>query len=172
MMAASGQAQEARSTAQLIRVKPHRYFGVAEGPKSERVMEGPVSASPVELEDASIDQGGMGRYRSHVTVKNADSVKTITRIEWRVDVYDEQRRTMHDQFFLSRDTNIKPNASRKTDTKIGASGSDKAVLPERAIAVVQLSAVTYSDGSTWAAAVECKPSEDLKLITCDTKKPR
>ena len=111
-------------TALLVSVKPHRYAGMFSAPKSERLSAGPATVSPVSLEDASINSGGR-RFGalSVVRVKNSDGKRAIKRIEWQVDVYDEQRRSLHDTFYLSHDVSIKPGASKKVDTRLSKSGS-------------------------------------------------
>ncbi|HKS41838.1 MAG TPA: hypothetical protein VJX74_14580 [Blastocatellia bacterium] len=151
--------------AQLLRVKPPALRGYT----SEIIASGESTAAPVMIQSSEI-KGTFTGLRSILHIRNSDA-RTISKVEWRLDVYDEQRRQLHDTLFLSDDQTVKPGQTAKADSRItrSAESHPKALMPGRAIVLVQLTEISFSDGSKWAALVECKASADLKNITCQPK---
>jgi hypothetical protein len=157
--------QDQRQTI-LMRVNYSRTWGRY---KTEEIAARTTGQAPATIETASIKVGVFQGIKSAIKIQNSGPM-TIKRIEWRLTIYDEQRRTRHDQLHLFDDVVIKPGKAAEGETTISASvvPYPKAILPQKAIILVELTKVVFEDGTGWSAQSSCKASESLSDLECST----
>lgn len=103
------------------------------------------------------------RLRSILTITNSDVKRRITEVEWRIDIYDAALGPVGPPVLQSEKINIYAGETAATSGKFGA------VLPDRMVVLLQLSRVSFDDGSEWSASEECSLEEDLRTISCKSK---
>lgn len=118
--------------ARLIRSKPSALFIV----KSETLKRCITGQTDASIEDASIRVGRFNRLQATIAIRNLNKTKAIKSIEWRLDVYDEQRKALHDTLYPAEDKSIKPNASASASRSLSIAGDAKHVLPSFAVILV------------------------------------
>jgi len=157
----SAHAQASQSTIRLFRL--NGSFGSELPAKITTQID--LENPGFTLTAASLDADSIGfvtRLRSVLTVSNGDK-RRITEIEWRLDIYDEALRSLSQSVLQSDKVNVYPGETARASAKFGA------VIPDRAIVLLQLSRVTFADGSLWSPATECSLAEDLRTISCKSK---
>ena len=107
--------------------------------------------------------GFLTRLRVLLTIANGGGELRITEVEWRVDVYDATLRSASVRFLQTEKINIYAGESRGVSAKAGA------VLPDRMVVLLQITKVSFADGSAWAAPEECSVGPDLRTVTCKSK---
>jgi hypothetical protein len=166
VLSAQGQGHEPQCAARLIRSKPSAWQIV----KSETLKECVAGRTDASIEDASIRVGRFNKLQATIAIRNLNPTKTVKAIEWRLDIYDEQRKSLHDTLYPSENKTIKPNASASASRSLSVAGGAKRVLPGFAIILVQVSKITYQDGSVYQPEVECKATEAFSDAICGERK--
>ena len=100
------------------------------------------------------------RLRSMLTITNGNDKQRITEVEWRLDVHDASVRSVSVRVLQSEKVKIYAGETAVASAKFGA------VLPDRMVVLLQLSKVSFADGSAWLAEEECELGEDLRTISC------
>ena len=109
------------------------------------------------------NMGSLTRLRAMLTIANSDAEQRITEVEWRLDVYDASLRSVSARVLQSDKINIYAGETAAASAKFGA------VLPDRMIVLLQLTRVSFADGSTWSASEECSLGVDLTSVSCKSK---
>jgi hypothetical protein len=156
-------AQENRSS--LVRLfQLNGTFG-AERPAKINSYERtePLAFSLIGARLEADNLGFLTRLRSVLTVENGDAKRTITEVEWRLDIYDEALGSLSQRALQADKVNIYPGETAAASSRFGA------VLPDRMVVLLQLVRVSFTDGSAWSPAAECALGRDLKTVTCKSK---
>lgn len=110
------------------------------------------------------DRFGFGtRLRSILTIGNGEDQPRITEVEWRLDLHDSSLGNRAVRVVQSEKINIYPGETGMVSQKFGA------VLPDRMVVLLQLSRVSFADGSAWLAEEECELREDLRTVSCKSR---
>jgi len=104
--------------------------------------------------------GFLTRLRALLTIANVDASRRITEVEWRIDVYDSSLRSANARVVQSAKTNIYAGETGVVSEKFGA------VLPDRMIVLLQLTRVSFADGSAWSSPQECWLGDDFRTVSC------
>lgn len=103
------------------------------------------------------------RVRSSLTLANDESARKITEAEWRLDIYDGSLRTMSNRVLQSEKVKIYAGETGKASANFGA------VLPDRMVVLLQLTRVSFDDGTSWLAAFQCTLEGDLQTVSCKSR---
>ena len=155
-------ASENRSNIRLLRLEGSSS---SELPASTSSPDNSVAPS-FTLVEAKLDNdstGFLARLRSVLTIHNGDTGQRITEVEWQLDVYDEALRSRSLRVLQTHKLNIYPGETAAASAKFGA------ILPDRMIVLLQMVKVSFSDGSTWLAPVQCELGEDLRTVSCKSR---
>lgn len=166
MACIAARAQDSQCAARLIRAKPSVLRSVT----SETLKACISGQTNAAVEDAGIRVGRFGALQGTISISNRHNEKTIKRVEWKLDAYDEQRRSLHDTLYLFEDKKIEPNKTKGASQYLSVADTAKKVLPTFAVILVQVSKITYIDGSVYIPTVECKMNETFDDATCTTRK--
>jgi hypothetical protein len=163
---ASAQSKGEPCAARLIRSKPSALLIV----KSETLKHCIAGQTEASVEDASIRVGRFNRLQATISIRNLNSTKTIKNVEWRLDIYDEQRKALHDTLYPAEDKTVKPGESGGVSRSLSIAGGAKNILPSFAVILVQVSKITYQDGSIYKPTVECRANEAFDDAVCTERK--
>jgi hypothetical protein len=160
LLSQQAEAQGDRSKlVRLIRIDGSRGSEVA-----ARIVS---NDAPVEylagMRDVSIygePLGALIRLRVSITLLNNDTARRITRVEWRLDIYDESLGAASMRVYQTDRVKIDPATSAKAEANFAA------FLPDRMLALLQLTGITFENGTTWSPAIDCRLEKDFKAVTC------
>jgi len=107
--------------------------------------------------------GFLSRLRSVLTVANRDAKRTITGVEWRLDIYDRDLRSLSQSVVQTDKVNIYAGETAAASARFGA------VLPDRMIVLLQITKVSFAEGSAWLASEECSLEDDLRAVSCKSR---
>ena len=117
--------------------------------------------SQARLEADSL--GSLTRIRTILNIVNVDPTRRITEVEWRLDIFDAQLRSASASVAQIEKINIYAGETGSPSAKFAA------VLPDKMIVLLQVSRVTFADGSVWSAAENCSLASDFKSVSCTSK---
>ena len=117
----------------------------------------------VEARIESDQRIALTRVRSSLTLANDENARRITEAEWRLDIYDASLRTMSNRVLQSEKVKIYAGETGKASANFGA------VLPDRMVVLLQLTRVSFDDGTSWLPAFQCTLGEDLQTVSCKSK---
>ena len=119
------------------------------------------SLSGARLEADSL--GSLTRIRTILNIINDDPTRRITEVEWRLDIFDAQVRSASASVTQTEKINIYAGETGSPSAKFAA------VLPDKLIVLLQVSRVSFADGSDWSAAESCSLGSDRRSVSCTSK---
>jgi hypothetical protein len=125
--------------------------------------------SPIRLEAIRVEPLTVGRYsdspgRAAIDFRNMHPTKTIHSTDWRIDVYDQRRRTLVDTFYVGRPERAAPGKKAGVGAEMG-----NFRMPYEPAALAQILKITYTDGSVWEPGETCRANDDISRIVREPK---
>ncbi|HSE98356.1 MAG TPA: hypothetical protein VLD57_08845 [Blastocatellia bacterium] len=130
------------------------------------VLSGETAKALAALQGVKIYAESIGfliRLQLRLAVTNTDAARTMSKLDYRVDIHDEKLKIVNRRLYFSEDVKIAPGETQTVSTNFAA------VFPDRMLILLQITGARFRDGSTWVLPVECWLDEDFKTVSC---KPR
>jgi len=155
-------AQDQQRTIRLFQLEG--TFGTERPIKLEGYQTAPSAPFRVQTVRLEADpMGGITRLRTIISIANDEPGSRIAEVEWRLDMYDKDLHSLSARLLQSDKVNIYPRETGTVSAKTGA------VLPDRMMALFQVTKVVYANSPPWTPQVYCELDKDFDSASCKAR---